>query len=330
MIGEDDEADPSTIKVPVLRDAVKQEMFLKYMGNQEQWSLENLAKAYGTSLIRTKAVILLMQRRHAMIVGDEKRLRDLLEDGNNVEEKASSDVSALRVRPDFTVPAPLKALYAKHLEDKTVAMDVLISSYNETVSEVDGGTRVSIGEKDLKTAFSIIARHAQRRENLEEALAEQEEDLEECRAAGIDVATFRESPTEFGTSKAANYSNRKDKHIRRTFQDTYYPNLQNDEGAKREELKLLQRIERETKAQLQHDVEFYERLYSARSPAQRLEEARSTALPVALQHHQPKREGAPMSRFKIAFQDLSLSAVPQTKKHLRVPDRTVVRTRNGQ
>src|SRR5687767_14293387 len=54
---EDEDDDVENIKIPILKDEIRQEMFEKYMQDQEQWSFNNLSKQYGTSLIRTKAVI---------------------------------------------------------------------------------------------------------------------------------------------------------------------------------------------------------------------------------------------------------------------------------
>lgn len=325
----DEEEDGETgedIKVPIMPDHIRQEMFTKYMQDQDQWSYQNLSKHYGSSLIRTKAIILLMQRRHNMIAEAESTLRRLA--GEEAGQKEAS--GALKLLPIVDIPATLRALYAKHKEDVSVPLGALISAHNDALTESGSSEkRITIEEADLKAAFDIIARITQRQENFEEATEAQEEEIEDLHGDLIET-DFRESPTEFRTSKAHNYLNRPNKHVRQSFQHNYYPTMASDKNAKREEVRLLQRIEEETKAQLEHDVEYYERKYALQNPAEALQEARSTPLPAALQHHQPPASDAPLSRWKIAFQDLSQSAVPKTKKSLRVPDRTVIRTRAGE
>lgn len=332
-VSEDSAQDPALIKIPFMRDEVRQEMFKKYMSDRNTWSIENLAKQYGTSLIRTQAIVLLMQRRHDMISNDEQRLKGLLDESvaSDMESSKGKEVQDLKIQPVLNVPPELEKLYAKHQEDKTVSLELLISSYNDNLSESgDEAKRLVLGEKELKEAFQIITKHARRQENLLANFEDLEEDIEEAREADVDVSTFRESPSSYRTNKAYNYSNKKDRHVRRSFTENYYPNMANDEVAKREELVLLQRIEKETKAQLEHDMDYYERVYSIQTPTERVEEARTAPLPEALQYHSSPRAEAPMSRFKLAFQDLSQCSVPQTKTSVRVPARSVIRTRKGE
>ena len=62
------------IKVPYFSEKLKLEMYSKYKQDPEQWSVTALSKAYGTSMERTKAVLLLLEQREQL-----KRERGLLD-----------------------------------------------------------------------------------------------------------------------------------------------------------------------------------------------------------------------------------------------------------
>jgi hypothetical protein len=325
---DDDYMDPTEVKVPMMPDKTRQEMFTKYMQDPKEWSFENLSKRYGSSLIRTKAIILLMQRRHNMIANDEATLRRLSGEKNVV---VSDDASNLRIRPGcLVVPRVFDALRWKHEADNDIPLDELIASYNNELEQSGrGGEKATFGEEELEEAFTIMAKHI-----IAETTYKTSQKVEEYEKKGLleeYISTkFQETPSQFHTSKASNYLNRPNKHIHGSFQDNYFPNITGDEDVRREEMRLLKRIEFETKAQLEHDVEYYERRYNLKEPADAIQDARTAPLPSALQYYRPPPAGMPLSRWKIAFQDLSQSAVPKTKQGLRVPDRTVMRTRAGE
>lgn len=328
VIYDDVVEDASHIKVNVLKDEVRQEMYLRYMEDQEKWSFENLSTTYGSSLIRTKAVIYLMQKRHELISQDEDKLYTLLE-MENPNKIENSTLSKFKVVPKLNPPAVLASLYAKHQDDVAVPLSVLISAYNESLSPEGGKPALIISEPDLKKAFQIIKSHLTREDNVQGANEEEAEDIEECKEAGMNVS-FQEAGTKFRTSKAFNVANYPAEHRNRSFEDNYYPPLAGDSAAKRHEFNLLKRVQSETKAQLEHDMEYYERVYAIKTPQEALQEVKSAPLPRALQSKSPVPADAPVRRWKIAFQDLSTSAVPKTKTGLRVPDRTVIRTRKGE
>lgn len=328
VIYDDVTEDASHIRVNLLKDEVRQEMYLKYMEDPEKWSFENLSTAYGSSLIRTKAVIYLMQKRHEMISQDEDKLYALLE-MENPNKIEGSTLSKFKVVPKMDPPPVLASLYAKHLDDVAVPLSVLISAYNESLSPEGGKPALILSEQELKAAFRILKSHLTREDNVQGANEEEAEDIEECKAAGMNVA-FYEAGTKFRTSKAFNVANYPSAHKSKSFEDNYYPPLAGDSAAKRHEFNLLKRVQSETKAQLEHDMEYYERVYAIKTPQEALQDAKTAPLPAALQSKTPVAPDAPARRWKIAFQDLSTSAVPKTKTGLRVPDRTVIRTRKGE
>jgi len=327
MVSFEPDMDPSTVKVNILKDEIRQEMYLKYMEDQEKYSFENLSVEYGTSLIRTKAVVYLMQKRHELITQAEADLYAMLEEEPPKNEN-SSGISKFKLTPKLNPPPVLASLFAKHREDKTVPLSVLISAYNET-NATDEKPPLMLSEEKLKEAFRLLAHHGSRARNVQEKAEEEREDIEEAKFAGVDVR-FSEASSPYRTSKAFNATHFASEHRSKSFEDNYYPPLHGDSAAKRHEFNLLARVEHETKAQLQHDMEYYERTYAVKTPEEALAEVRTTPLPSALKFHEPPSSDKPISRWKIAFQDLSQSAVPRTKTTVRVPDRTVIRTRKGE
>lgn len=326
------DADFGAVKIPYLRDETRQEMYKLYMEDPTEQAFLDISKKYGTSLIRTKAVIVLMSKRHTMISEDEAKLHALVNGGKEPEvvESAEGSVQTWKIAPAFNAPQVLKDLHVKHVEDQTVPLGLLISSYNEQFTEEQESQKLTMSEEDLRQAFRIMSRHAMRQQNFQEWLGDVDFSLEECEEWGVDH-TFRESPSEFNTNKAYNYTHHRSWHKFQSFEASYYPNIVIDDRVKAAELALLRKVAFESKAQLEHDFEFYERRYSPRSAEERVADAKDAPLPAELQYHQP-RPDAPMSRFKLAFQDLSKSAVPKNKTtgRMRVPDRTVIRTRKGE
>jgi hypothetical protein len=303
-------------------------MFLKHMEDEELWSIEKLSNFYGTSLIRTKSVLLLMQKRHDVISKDESRMYALLD----MEVPApTSIVEQYKVAPMLKVPPLLMALHDKHKADKTLTMEALIAGYNESIAGVEGKDplTLTLTPAQLDEALWIVKDHLGRQNDTEVAAKYQLQDILEMKAGDVDV-TFREAEHDFSTSKAFNATNYPSQHRFKSFEDNYYPRLVGDSHVVRQEIELLKRVEFETKAQLEHDMEYYERMYAVKTPDEVLEEVRTRPLPVELKSHTPPSADKPMSRWKIAFQDLSLSAVPKTKTTIRVPERTVMRTRKGE
>ncbi len=67
--GADDEewVDPKMVKVPILFEEQRQEMYALHVSNPERWTLEAISQKFGSSLDRTRAVILLMQLRYDLM-----------------------------------------------------------------------------------------------------------------------------------------------------------------------------------------------------------------------------------------------------------------------
>jgi hypothetical protein len=312
--------DPANIKIPYMKDHKRQEMYLMHMQNPEENTIETLSKLYGTSLERTTAIIFLMRKRHEFIAADVEKIKAFFPSG----EASSSSSEVQYVTPGLDVPAPLMKLYNTHLADASTPIADLLAAHNASCAEKDEAGLGGISEEQLKDLFAIVKKHGFRHAAQDKHNQMMQGKLDRAQEIGVDVNTFRETARAYRSSKASNASAPMSKHVTRSFQDLYYPDMLRDGTAKSVEKRLLQRIERETRAQLEHDVEHYEKMYS--------DEAQ---LPPVLEQHEapltpPSSAAAPLSRWRLAFQDLSANASgSESPGQLRVPARTIVRTRTG-
>ena len=111
VVSDEPDVDPSRIKIPVLTDLVRQEIFQKFKEDPEKWTIPEIASHYGCTHERAKAVIFLLQKRE-----------DLMRE-NNVTD----------------IPAVWTAILDKHLADPvTVTAEVLAEEYELPVEEVTG------------------------------------------------------------------------------------------------------------------------------------------------------------------------------------------------
>jgi len=420
MVSDDTADDPSDVKIPYLKDEKRQEMFSLHIDDPERWSIQKLSQHYGTSLERTSAVIFLMQSRHDLIMGDLRKIFNYFPEDENLQR--SCDLSGtpgvsrvVHVSPgDFMklVPASLLELFNLYTSrrngssersvggrdlisnddekgTKDSASDSLSSLLTELQQQGDDlkwGFMKSMEEENVLELLNMIERHSRSQyvqEYYEQHMAEK---IGRAREMGVDVNTFREPARSYRSSKATNITTPSSQHVTRSFQLLYYPDLLRDDTARSAQVRLLKRIEQETKAQLEHDVEYYENMYGL-TPGTReidtginggMSEAPvdvagsasgggtsagwSPALPSSLQQHEPLPRVAATgtalsssagsgtddratlkSRWKLAFQDLSLdmmsemgrgsggstAAAAPVEKSMRIPARTVIRTRNG-
>ena len=150
--------DPSEVKIPYLRDEVKQEMYAKYMEDQVKYSFERLSKQYKATLIRTKAVIYLMKKRNDLISRDEATLWKL--SGISEEDCPAPTISA---KPVFTVPPIFEKFYAYYSSQaaEKPALTAAIAAYNESCT--DDSQHIKLGDKDAQQMLQIIESHNSRR-----------------------------------------------------------------------------------------------------------------------------------------------------------------------
>ena len=90
MVSTDPTVDPKVIKVPILTDTVRADIFAKFkLDPNNQWTVSKLAQKFNCSADRIKAVIFLMQKREDM--QREAGVLDIPQVWKNVYEKRQSD-----------------------------------------------------------------------------------------------------------------------------------------------------------------------------------------------------------------------------------------------
>lgn len=67
IVSDDPEVDPARIKIPVLTDIVRQEIYQKFKEDPEKWTIPEIANHYRCTHERAKAVIYLLQKREEMM-----------------------------------------------------------------------------------------------------------------------------------------------------------------------------------------------------------------------------------------------------------------------
>lgn len=151
---------------------------------------------------------------------------------------------------------------------------------------------------------------------------------------GIDT-TFTETPTRYQRNRTTNFTTKN--HAPRSFQAFYEPDFFRDDDAESVRKRLLTRIEKETKAQLEHDVEYYEKTFGEKGDKLKGDpSAGPTAVSTEFKYdsitlHAVKNPT--FSRWKIGFIDKSINrnakGVLLQRNGLLAPPRTVIRTRKG-
>lgn len=151
--------------------------------------------------------------------------------------------------------------------------------------------------------------------------------------------TFSETPTMYKRNRTTNFTTKN--HAPRSFQAFYEPNFFRDDEAESVRKRLLTRIEMETKAQLEHDVEYYEKTFGGKvqQSGDKLKgdpSAGPTAAVTEFKYgsvtlHAVKNPA--FSRWKIGFIDKSINRNAKGallhRNSLLAPPRTVIRTRRG-
>lgn len=334
------------LKIPFLADDEKQEIYMKYMEDQELYSFRNLSQEYGTSLERTKAIVLLMKQRNDLISRDQLIL--LKYDNPDYNEKP-----VVSAEPFLDVPEKFMNLYSIYIEDITISIENLLKIYNENCETEEA--HIKLEEAQVKEILEIIEDHQHRFETLEAYEEVMEDKIERAVEKGADLSIFRETRSAYQRSKSANYVTKSNKHVPRSFQALYYPSFLRDESIEAAEARLLRRVAQETEAQLQHNIEYYEEAYNPKEQQvstninddddNNKEDLKNDSNNINiqkdsrfLQYHHVKLQTTDkesFSRWKIGFVDTSinrLNARKLKKEHpdaVAIPPRTVIRTRNG-
>lgn len=333
------------LKIPFLADDEKQEIYMKYMEDQQLYSFRNLSQEYGTSLERTKAIVLLMKQRNDLISRDQLIL--LKYDNPDYNEKP-----VVSGEPFLDVPDKFMDLHLIYKNDITISIENLLKIYNENCETEEA--HIKLEEAQVKEILEIIEDHEHRSDTLEAYEEVMKEKIERAVEKGADISIFRETRSAYQRSKSANYVTKSNKHVPRSFQALYYPSFLRDESIEAAEARLLRRVAQETEAQLQHDIEYYEEAYNPKEQQQvstnddddnNKEDLKNDSNNINiqkdsrfLQYHHVKLQTTDkesFSRWKIGFVDTSINRLNARKLKKEQPDavaippRTVIRTRNG-
>lgn len=166
MVTTDSSVDPSVIKVPLVLESTKKEIFTKFKTNPNEWSVSKLSQTYGASVDRIKAIIFLLQQRENMMT--------------------SLGVAA-------GVPQLWSNVFERYKEKK-FSEDILASISSE----------FSIGADEVKNIITNMKSHQHRTQNLSESEEEVTSLLNRLSARGVDVR-FRETKAHGAAGMADNY-----------------------------------------------------------------------------------------------------------------------------
>ena len=155
MVSTDPTVDPKVIKVPILTDSVRADIFAKFkLDPNNQWTVSKLAQTFNCSADRIKAVIFLMQKRE-----DMQRAAGVLD-----------------------IPQVWKNVHEKRLSDPVAnTAESLAAEFSLTVEEVGN-------------ILTRMDAHHRRQQNADEADADRELVMNRYAERGVDVR-FRETAT---------------------------------------------------------------------------------------------------------------------------------------
>jgi len=152
--------------------------------------------------------------------------------------------------------------------------------------------------------------------------------------------TFTETQTRYKRNRTTNFTTKR--HARRSFKAFYEPEFFHDDEAESVRKRLLTRIENETKAQLEHDVEYYEKTFGGQEQSGLSLSQDDLTIGGAYTSTKFKYDSVTLhavknptfSRWKIGFIDKSINrnAKKDVILHpngLLAPPRTIIRTRKG-
>eukprot|EP01031_Cornospumella_fuschlensis_P039799 gene39799-48456_t len=281
MVTTNDEVDPKDVKIPYMKDVVKQEIYAKHITNPKHWSIHALAKEYSASKDRVKAIVLLMHERCGLM-----RTLGLL-----IDIEQSGKIPKLKVR----VPKIWQALYDRHMAAPEESLSKLLTDYNASVTADED--KASMNEEELKNVLDNVKDHHRRLQNLRDYEEDMDEMVQDLRQQGYNTH-FREVPLAPANEK---------------FQNSYFPQLLNDEEYESQKKWLLKKAEEAPKEE-ETTLEQYDELYRSK-----IESSKKSDL---------KDNPSRAIRWKLAFRDLTKGAGKKAPKATDfIP--TSIRTRSG-
>lgn len=285
MVTTNDEVDPKDVKIPYMKDIIKQEIYAKHITNPKNWPIPTLAKEYSASKDRVKAIVLLMHERCSL-------MRAL---GLQVDIEQSGKIPKLKVR----VPKVWQTLYDRHIATPEEPLSKILADYNASVTVEED--KATMNEEQLKKMLEDVKDHHRRLQNLRDYEEDMDEMVQDLRQQGYNTH-FREVPLAPANER---------------FQNSYFPQLLNDEEYESQKKWLLKKAQEVPKEE-ETNLEQYDELYRSKK-ASRVK---------------ADLKGSPSHaiRWKLAYRDLSQSQKPElAKKTPRASDfvPTSIRTRSG-
>lgn len=227
LVRRDAKADPRMVKVPYLKDSVREEMYARHLSDPQEWTFDRLSQFYKSSLIRTKAVVLLMHKRFSIM--KEKGFTVTIVNGN-------------KPHVEVTIPDSWNGLYKAYEESEKKDVEAVLKSYNETCTDEK---RANMSNEEAATVIENLKDHYRRVNNAVTHQERMDNILKRFAKAGVNVS-FRE------TDSRTHHPGGKP-----SLRDIYHPQLFNDEDFERGKKNLLKRIEVETRGQVEHNLQFY-------------------------------------------------------------------------
>ena len=155
MVSTDPTVDPKVIKVPILTDVVRADIFAKFkVDPNNQWTVSKLAQNFNCSADRIKAVIFLMQKRE-----------DMQRDSGVLD-----------------IPQVWKNVHEKHLSDP-------VANTSESLA-----AEFSLSVEEVGSILTRMDAHHRRQQNADEADADRALVMNRYADRGVDVR-FRETAT---------------------------------------------------------------------------------------------------------------------------------------
>lgn len=239
--------DINKVKVTYIKDREKQQIYARFRSDPTKWDIKALSNFYSMSEERVQAIIYLMHSRFTMM--EKKGLKiNIISNEENVDE--SMNVEALiAAGEEITLPGPKvvveipeiwRLLYSLHKEDSSKDLGALLEGYNQ--NQPDEALKAHISVDEVKKIFEELKDHEARLENIRAYEEHIENFLAELAEEGVNI-NFQE--IKVVSDKA------------RKFEKTYFPRTLHDEEIEKEKEFLLKRIEQQTRATVERNVEFY-------------------------------------------------------------------------
>lgn len=231
MVTTNDDVDPKDVKIPYMKDVIKQEIYAKHITNPKSWPITALATEYSASKDRVKAIVLLMHERCGL-------MRSL---GLQVDIEQAGKIPKLKVR----VPKVWQALYDRHIATPEEPLSKLLADYNASVTVDDD--KANMNEEQLKKVLEDVKDHHRRLQNLRDYEEDMDEMIEDLRQQGYNTH-FREVPL-----APANEG----------FQNSYFPQLLNDEEYESQKKWLFKKAQ-EVPQKEEMNLKQYDELYRSK------------------------------------------------------------------